>query len=715
MQVKIKGNDIAYDELLYFLINDAKNIMTKSPSLRDETDLKKQNNFIVISVPSFFNNNQKNIIQNIGNSIFDIHTESCRLKQVNSPMKEKRTILNTLYTFEAIASTYGYENNSKFNGLPAYRLFIDMGYSCCTCFLAKYVKNECTIESCYYDESIGGKYIDIWLYKCLEDKIKKQLPHCDLNNVKYKIAIKNELIKCKEKLSASGASEIAVRIELGDDDFDGTFSVKDIEKILINEKQVNVKINNLTDKVTLSSLSKFEDFQIVVVGGSMRIHCIQREVLNHWNKKDNKITNLTFTLNMDEAVACGCICNKIFQSTSYSFTAKCTAKNINQSNKFQDDNNNRNTTFYDNLKSIFVKFETDNNLVIEGSKKQNDYEALLYSYQHMIEEIGVDKFEKEYSHLIQEIKDVHNKPNEDPLTYFNTKIEHLKQDLEQFLSLYKREKDKAIQDLRRAVNANQDKMIKNLSKIYNPYIENSDNYTIQQIKQALKELHGNIKGNTNRNSVTNNNNSNVHFCKQEDLVDNTIVIGRMDQYDMNGSKYGNNNSHHPHGSNHHSSHHEDDSKYNSTCQYHQQPPPQQQPYPPQYQQPTGQYLNKQQQQQLYQQQQQLLYQQQEQQRQLQQQQYLQQLQYQQRFAQPKSRGVEERKSDFIKKQQPTQPGVKPQPRKSDKDNVYNNAVPEGFVPIQNRNNRLYNQPPPVTNYKPQARGYDIVTNKPNKY
>lgn len=593
MKVKIKGTDVEYDELLYFLINDAKKVMTKSPSLREETDLKKQNKHIVISVPSFFNHNQMNIIKSIGDLVFDGETES-KLRPIISPMKEKRTKLYTLYTFEAIAYTYGYENNSKFNSLPpTYRLFIDMGYSCCTCFLAKYTKDKCTIESCYYDESIGGKYIDIWLYKCLEEKIKKQLPHIDLNNVKFKIAIKNELIKCKEKLSASGASEVAVRIELGDDDFDGTFSVKDIEDILIKGKRFNEKIINLTEKVTKEPLSKL-DFQIVVVGGSMRIPCIQREVLNYWKRKDNRITSLTYTLNMDEAVACGCICNILFYllKVTYNFTTACSANNINQSNKFQEDNNCRNKQYYDNLKKFYMNIENDNNLVIEGSKMQNDYEALLYNYQHMIEEIGVDKYNVEYNYLLEEIKKVHDKSNEDPLTYFHTKIEHLKQYLKKFLIFYKNEKDKAIQELNRAVKANEDKMINNLSKIYNPYIENSENYSIQQIKQALKDLHGNRKENTNKSNATtttnSNSNSNVHFFKQEDLVDNTVVMGRTNEYNIS-SQYGNNNS--IYHTSHHKSHHEDDSNYNSS---HQQQQKQNQrqlqrqtPPPPQHQRTRG--------------------------------------------------------------------------------------------------------------------------------
>lgn len=207
--------------------------------------------------------------------------------------------------------TYVYENRVNYEEGKNEKLFLiaDIGYTCGSFTLVKYYneENKCEILNNCYDKKISGKVVDNILMKYFIDEINNQYKS-ENGNVDLTITpkiynkIAKEIISMKEKLSANGADEIAVGIEIGNCDYGTTFSKKRLEDFL-KENNLDKIIIDLMDKC-LGVLNKEEiekeEIELLLVGGTSRIPYfkgIMREKL--------KVKNSYEPLNMDECIAYG--------------------------------------------------------------------------------------------------------------------------------------------------------------------------------------------------------------------------------------------------------------------------------------------------------------------------------------------------------------------------------------------------------------------------
>lgn len=154
---------------------------------------------------------------------------------------------------------------------------------------------------------MNGKKIDELLFVNCEDNIKGLFPKIDTKNEVIINKILNELVKCKCKLSADGASSIDLSIDLNEDDtFDSILTVDELNKIIqpLSEKLKDI----LRDFLTKSDLNEEikRNLKILPVGGSMRIPYFQKLVLDETQRiLNNNEIKMIKTLNMDECISSG--------------------------------------------------------------------------------------------------------------------------------------------------------------------------------------------------------------------------------------------------------------------------------------------------------------------------------------------------------------------------------------------------------------------------
>ena len=243
----------------------------------------------VITVPAYFNNNQREATINAGkNAGFN------KIKLINEPT--------------AAAIAYGIENES--NKERKICVF-DFGGGTFDVTIIKVKGNTFIIKATGGDTHLGGEDIDNILVEYCIKEFKNETGIDISNNKKAIVRLKNECEKKKKFLSTADEVEISVdSISKGDDlsvniDRDNFENLcKDIfEKCMKTLKQI----------IEESGFKKEEIDEVVLVGGSSKIPKIQEMIKEYFNH--NKKFNLSKKINPDEAVAYGAtiVANKIIK------------------------------------------------------------------------------------------------------------------------------------------------------------------------------------------------------------------------------------------------------------------------------------------------------------------------------------------------------------------------------------------------------------------
>ena len=254
-------------------------IILKELKKRAEEYLGREVKEAVITVPAYFNNNQREATIEAGkNAGFN------KIKLINEPT--------------AAAIAYGIENES--NKERKICVF-DFGGGTFDVTIIKVKGNTFIIKATGGDTHLGGQDIDNLLVEYCIQEFKNETG-IDISNDKKAIArLKNECEKKKKFLSAADEVEISVdSISKGDDlsvniDRDNFENLcKDIfEKCMKKLKQI----------IEESGFKKEEIDEVVLVGGSSKIPKIQEMIKEYFNH--NKKFNLSKKINPDEAVAYG--------------------------------------------------------------------------------------------------------------------------------------------------------------------------------------------------------------------------------------------------------------------------------------------------------------------------------------------------------------------------------------------------------------------------
>ena len=254
-------------------------IILKELKKRAEEYLGREVKEAVITVPAYFNNNQRQSTIDAG-----------KIAGLN--------VIRTINEPTAAAIAYGIENES--NKERKICVF-DFGGGTFDVTIIKVKGNTFIIKATGGDTHLGGQDIDNLLVEYCIQEFKNETG-IDISNDKKAIArLKNECEKKKKFLSAADEVEISVDSISKGEDFCITIDKAKLEDLC--EKIFQRCIIILKQTIEESGFKKEEIDEVVLVGGSSRIPKIQEMIKEYFGGESKLI--LSKTINADEAVAYG--------------------------------------------------------------------------------------------------------------------------------------------------------------------------------------------------------------------------------------------------------------------------------------------------------------------------------------------------------------------------------------------------------------------------
>ena len=262
-----------------FYLEQISALILKKLKKNAEDYLGKKVNNAVITVPAYFNNNQRQSTIDAG-KIAGLNV----LKIINEPT--------------AAAIGFGFENPKKDEKKVC---VFDFGGGTFDVTILSIKDSNFIINATGGDTHLGGQDIDnILVEYCIQEF--KELTGIDISNNKTAIRrVKNECEKVKKFLSGVDEADIDIDCLAKGEDFSITIDKAKLEDLC--EKIFQRCIIILKQTIEESGFKKEEIDEVVLVGGSSRIPKIQ-EMIKEYFGGDSKLI-LSKTINADEAVAYG--------------------------------------------------------------------------------------------------------------------------------------------------------------------------------------------------------------------------------------------------------------------------------------------------------------------------------------------------------------------------------------------------------------------------
>lgn len=332
----------------------------------EKKDSEGQEKIICLSIPDSTPADVRDSLLGAIQIVFECNNDLEKIKNyISKPGKMKykyQVISNSM----AACMTFQYENDSKTQNETLENVMVDIGY------------NNTTISAVSMDRGrggsgklikpvtvsgLGGGLVNELLYKYIEQKIKDLEPGIKVDS-KAQVKIMKAINTAKEKLSASGASTVEIKVDCildEGEDFECIFSVPELNKILTD----NGFIEQL-EKTCREYFSKLKDSgivnapAIVILGGTARIPYI-KDVLIKLQNEFFDSGALNQTVNMDEFGACGAA---YAAASDRAYVCKDCRKSIEN----------------DVVREL-VKLKCVAEMSNGCAKFRNDLEALCYAYQ----------------------------------------------------------------------------------------------------------------------------------------------------------------------------------------------------------------------------------------------------------------------------------------------------------------------------------------------
>lgn len=247
-----------------------------------EAALKCQVDQCVISVPSFFDNTERQALLDAA-SIAGLK------------------VLRIFNETAATALTYGIYKQDLPTPEEAPRnvIFVDCGHTSLQVFACAFNKGKLKMLASAADPQLGGRDIDIILAEHFSVDFKQRYDIDPTKNSRAFLRLLGEVEKLKKQMSAN-STKLPIHIECFMNDKDVTSDMKrvDMEALCgdLFKRVEKVLLRCLQE----SQLSKEDIHSVEIVGGTSRVPAIKALIENVFGKVPST------TLNVDEAVARGC-------------------------------------------------------------------------------------------------------------------------------------------------------------------------------------------------------------------------------------------------------------------------------------------------------------------------------------------------------------------------------------------------------------------------
>lgn len=247
-----------------------------------EAALKCEVNQCVISVPSFFDNAERQALLDAA-SIAGLK------------------VLRIFNETAATALTYGIYKQDLPNAEEAPRnvIFVDCGHTSLQVSACAFNKGKLKILASASDPNLGGRDIDIILAEHISQDFVTRYDIDPTKNSRAFVRLMGEVEKLKKQMSAN-STKLPLNIECFMNDKDVHFEMKriDMEALCSNLfERVEITLRRCLDE---SGLRPEDIYAIEIVGGSTRVPAIKTLIEKVFGKAPST------TLNVDEAVSRGC-------------------------------------------------------------------------------------------------------------------------------------------------------------------------------------------------------------------------------------------------------------------------------------------------------------------------------------------------------------------------------------------------------------------------
>lgn len=176
--------------------------------------------------------------------------------------------------------------------------FVDVGYSDYSCSIVEFKKGELAVKGNACDRHFGGRDFDRALVEHLQKEFLGKYKIDIFTNPKAQTRVFAAAEKLKKVLSANQQAPLNIESLMNDVDVRAMITRQEFEAMV--EPLLNRVDTVLEQALAESKLTK-DDIDIVeVVGGGSRVPAIKERIQAFFGKP------LSFTLNLDEAIARGC-------------------------------------------------------------------------------------------------------------------------------------------------------------------------------------------------------------------------------------------------------------------------------------------------------------------------------------------------------------------------------------------------------------------------
>ncbi|KAK4126349.1 heat shock protein 70 [Parathielavia appendiculata] len=176
--------------------------------------------------------------------------------------------------------------------------FVDVGYSDYSCSIVEFRKGELAVKGNAFDRHFGGRDFDWALVEHLQKEFHGKYKIDIFSNPKALTRVYAAAEKLKKVLSANQQAPMNIESLMNDIDVRAMITRQEFEAMI--EPLLNRVDTVLEQALAESKLSKEEIDIIEVVGGGSRVPAIKERIQAFFGKP------LSFTLNLDEAIARGC-------------------------------------------------------------------------------------------------------------------------------------------------------------------------------------------------------------------------------------------------------------------------------------------------------------------------------------------------------------------------------------------------------------------------
>jgi len=178
-------------------------------------------------------------------------------------------------------------------------MFIDIGHSQTQVSLVSFTEGKLTVLATAADRHLGGRDFDEVLVKHFHKYILEKYKMDVFTEVKATAKLRKECERVKLHLSANTKVQFAVEYIMNDRDVSGQIDRSEFEALCAAELLPRLLVP-VQQVLAAAKVDKSQLHCVEVVGGSVRIPCIQKSISNFFDR------DLSKTCDGDESVARGC-------------------------------------------------------------------------------------------------------------------------------------------------------------------------------------------------------------------------------------------------------------------------------------------------------------------------------------------------------------------------------------------------------------------------